>query len=101
MYVQSTKLNIPAASLLHTQVEERAVGRVEREIYKAYLSAWSTTLIALPVIVAVMAFGERGLQVRAAIKESNAKDHMNTNDTWLLVILCKYTILIGTLACPT
>jgi hypothetical protein len=39
------------------------VGRVEREIYKAYLSAWSTTFIALPVIVAFMAFGERGLQV--------------------------------------
>jgi len=46
-----------------TKVEERAVGQVDRAIYKTYLSAWSPAFMVLPIFVVVLALSERGMQV--------------------------------------
>ncbi len=44
-------------------MEERAVGRVDRSIYRAYINAWSEVWVLLPITVLLLAFTERGLQV--------------------------------------
>lgn len=44
------------------KAEERAKGRVDRRLYKTYLSAWGP-FFAIPVLMVGMAMTERGLQV--------------------------------------
>ena len=44
-------------------MEERAVGRVQKSVYLAYLKAWSSILYWVPITVLLMALAERGLQV--------------------------------------
>ncbi|KAF5828549.1 hypothetical protein DUNSADRAFT_17458 [Dunaliella salina] len=52
-----------AAELAKGSVEERAVGQVDKAIYKTYLSAWSPAFMVLPIFVVVLALSERGMQV--------------------------------------
>eukprot|EP00967_Tisochrysis_lutea_P038816 scaffold46500_cov19-Tisochrysis_lutea.AAC.1 len=52
----------PAHQHALLQVEERAVGQVDRAIYKTYLSAWSPAFMVLPIFVVVLALSERGMQ---------------------------------------
>ena len=44
------------------KAEERAVGRVDRRLYRTYLAAWGPFL-AIPLAMVTMAVSERGLQV--------------------------------------
>ena len=44
------------------RAEERAVGRVDRRLYRTYLSAWGP-FFAIPLLMVAMATTERGLQV--------------------------------------
>ena len=46
------------------QAEERSVGRVQRSVYLSYLKAWSSVFYWVPIAVLLMAFAERGLQVK-------------------------------------
>ena len=44
------------------KAEERAVGRVDRRLYRTYLAAWGP-FFAIPIFMFTMAMSERGLQV--------------------------------------
>lgn len=44
------------------KAEERAVGRVDRRLYRTYLAAWGP-FFAIPLAMVTMALSERGLQV--------------------------------------
>ncbi len=44
------------------RAEERAVGRVDRRLYRTYLSAWGP-FFAIPLFMLFLATTERGLQV--------------------------------------
>ncbi|KAL3155586.1 hypothetical protein ABBQ38_010843 [Trebouxia sp. C0009 RCD-2024] len=44
------------------RAEERAVGRVDRRLYRTYLAAWGP-FFAIPIFMVTMALTERGLQV--------------------------------------
>lgn len=44
------------------RAEERAVGRVDRRLYRTYLAAWGP-FFAIPIAMLTMAMSERGLQV--------------------------------------
>ncbi|DBA69271.1 TPA: hypothetical protein ACH3X2_14313 [Trebouxia sp. C0005] len=44
------------------KAEERAKGRVDRRLYRTYLSAWGP-FFAIPLLMVVLATSERGLQV--------------------------------------
>ncbi|GAX75363.1 hypothetical protein CEUSTIGMA_g2807.t1 [Chlamydomonas eustigma] len=46
-----------------TKAEERAKGRVQRNVYLTYLKSWSTFFYWVPITVLLMAFAERGLQI--------------------------------------
>lgn len=54
---------------MHMQVEERAVGQVDRAIYRAYLDAWTAAWRWLPAAVLIGAFLERGLQVLYGVQQ--------------------------------
>ena len=47
------------------QAEERAVGRVDRRLYRTYLAAWGP-LFLIPIFMILFATSERGLQVNSA-----------------------------------
>lgn len=48
------------------KAEERAKGRVDRRLYRTYLSAWGP-YFAIPLLMVVLATSERGLQVSARL----------------------------------
>ena len=48
------------------RAEERAVGRVDRRLYRTYLAAWGP-FFAIPIFMVTMAMTERGLQVPTAV----------------------------------
>ena len=50
------------------KAEERAKGRVDRRLYRTYLSAWGP-FFAIPVLMVVLAMSERGLQVSQGLSE--------------------------------
>jgi ATP-binding cassette subfamily C (CFTR/MRP) protein 1 len=58
--LEAAKINKAAAAQL-TKAEERAVGRVDRQVYMRYFAAYGPALI-IPSIVLVLAVTERGLQ---------------------------------------
>lgn len=50
------------------KAEERAKGRVDRRLYRTYLSAWGP-FFAIPLLMVVLATSERGLQVSQGLSE--------------------------------
>lgn len=48
------------------RAEERAVGRVDRRLYRTYLAAWGP-FFSIPIFMVTMALTERGLQVCPAL----------------------------------
>ena len=50
------------------KAEERAKGRVDRRLYRTYLSAWGP-FFAIPLLMVVLATSERGLQVSQSLSE--------------------------------
>ena len=54
------------------RAEERAVGRVDRRLYRTYLAAWGP-FFAIPIFMITMAMTERGLQVGTSVFDSQAQ----------------------------
>lgn len=73
------------------KAEERAKGRVDRRLYRTYLSAWGP-FFAIPLLMVVLATSERGLQVSQGLSE-----HMllGTVCTWHCSSYRLHTMLVS------